>query len=143
MEVVAINLNNLTVGVTIVEKTTNETLKVVNIDDNKYVLENGKAYSLSTLKRNYKILVEEEVVHPEPIVENKPAKVEGRKKKLSDEQYIQIAEDFLKGLYKTKKEVALKYSVDIATISDIFTKYCRKSCFQQVQELKEKYNYKK
>ncbi|WP_349406757.1 hypothetical protein [Clostridium perfringens] len=144
MEMVTITEKNLLVGVTVIEKKSNNKLLVTSIvEGGKYLLSNDKTYSFSTMKRNYKLLVEPtNVVEPvvEPLNENKVVKPSKGKKKLTDEQYVQIAEDFLKGMYKTKKEVAQKYNVDPATISDMFTKYCRKSCYEVIQNLKIKYS---
>ncbi|MGL5191433.1 MAG: hypothetical protein ACRC7S_17465 [Cetobacterium sp.] len=163
MEMVTITEQNLLVGETVVDKKSNDKVLVESIsNEGKYSLSNGKTLSFSTMKKNFKLLVVEPtpvvepVVEPvippvvevindippvEPVVETKVVKATNRKKKISDEQYVQIAEDFLKGIYKTKKEVATKFGVDQAIISDMFsTKYCRKSCYQAIQELKAKYS---
>lgn len=162
MEMVTITEQNLVVGATLIEKKSNDKVLVNAItEEGKYSLSNGKTLSFSTIKKNFKLLVVEPtqevepVVEPvippvvevindippvEPVVETKVAKTTNRKKKISDEQYVQIAEDFLKGVYKTKKEAAAKFGVDPAIISDMFTKYCRKSCYQAIQELKAKYS---
>lgn len=125
-------------------------VKVTNIIEGKFEVElrdkSKKIYALSTLKKNYRVWHKEEITSQgstdepqEPIVEKK-----SRPKKISDEDYIQAAEDFLTGVYKTRKQMAEKYSVNESIFSDMFSdKYCRKSCFNQIQELKEKYNYKK
>lgn len=64
-----------------------------------------------------------------------------RTKKMSDEDYVKAAEEFLSGKYTTKKAVADAYGVNSAVISDMFNeKYVRKSCAESIKELRTKYN---
>ena len=90
-----------------------------------------------------KFRVAEAPVAVEPVketVETEPK--QNKKTKITNEQYLAIAEVLLKEQYKTKKELAKKYGVDTAIISDILNpKYCRKSCREAVEELKIKYEY--
>lgn len=88
--------------------------------------------------------VEETVVTTTITGTNEGKPVFRKNRKLTDEQYLAIAEDFLKGVYKTIKEIAQKFNCDPATISDMLSdKYVRKSCKEAISALKIKYEYSK
>ena len=103
-----------------------------------------KEFKNTTLRRFWREkeveVVETSVTIPTVNQSETTKKKTGGRKKIDDETYIKIVEDYLKGLYPTKKAIAEKFHVSVATINEMFMpNQCRKSVREKVEQIKALY----
>lgn len=119
-------------------------------DNSKILFIDGeqKEFKNTTLRRFWREkeveVVETSVTIPTTVNQSETTvttkKKTGGRKKIDDETYIKIVEDYLKGLYPSKKAIAEKFNVSVATINEMFMpNQCRKSVREKVEQIKALY----